>query len=460
MTHTDTIAAIATPHGTASTGLIRVSGPEAGELAKQLFRPSRPGCEWLSHHLYHGDLLAGDGITLLDEALVTLMRGPHSFTGEDVLEISCHGNPLILKSILERLMELGCRPARPGEFTQRAFLNGRMDLSQAEALATLICAQSEKARRIGLEQLKGSLGCRIGELRSMLIDAMAMLEVLIDFGEDVPPEDVPKPQMLIAQARKEFESLLSTCRQAKFITAGFEAIIIGKPNVGKSSLLNALAGKKKAIVTDIPGTTRDLITETIDINGLVVRLTDTAGLRDPQDAIEKEGIDLVLENLELADAVLIVLDGSKPLTSEDMDILKRNKNYAQRAVIAVNKCDLPPAWTPRQLPEPYSSGVDILSISAKFGDGLDGLKKKLANMAGHNEQQDGSVIITQLRHKLSLEKALARAGAAVECLEAQQSPEFAAFELHQAIEALDEITGKVIQDDVLDKIFSTFCIGK
>ena len=218
----------------------------------------------------------------------------------------------------------------------------------------------------------------------MLIDAMAMLEVLIDFGEDVPPEDVPKPQMLIAQARKEFESLLSTCRQAKFITAGFEAIIIGKPNVGKSSLLNALAGKKKAIVTDIPGTTRDLITETIDINGLVVRLTDTAGLRDPQDAIEKEGIDLVLENLELADAVLIVLDGSKPLTSEDMDILKRNKNYAQRAVIAVNKCDLPPAWTPRQLPEPYSSGVDTLSISAKFGDGLDCLKKKLANMAGHN----------------------------------------------------------------------------
>ena len=460
MTHTDTIAAIATPYGTASTGMIRVSGPMAGEFGRQLFRPSRDGCAWQSHRLYHGDILAADGMTVLDEALVTLMRAPHSFTGEDVLEISCHGNPLILESILERLMELGCRPARPGEFTQRAFLNGRMDLSQAEALATLISAQSGKARRIGLAQLKGSLGQRIDELRASLIDALAIMEALIDFGDDVRPEDAPVPAGQIAVAITEIENLLSTYRQAKFLTSDLEAVIIGKPNAGKSSLLNALAGKKKAIVTDIPGTTRDLITETIGINGRSVRLTDTAGLRKPQDIIEKEGIGLVKESIVQADVLIIVLDGSTPLTKEDTDILEQNKSAARKSIIANNKTDLPPAWASHDLTAQFSGDFDVLNISAKFGAGLDELKNKLASLAGPDDNQDGSVVITQLRHKLSLEKALAGITAASECLQTGQSPEFAAFELRVAIDALDEITGKVIQDDVLDKIFSTFCIGK
>jgi len=255
----DTIAAIATPFGTAGVGIIRVSGPLAPELGRRLFRPAHPNCTWQSHHSYHGDIIAADGTTLLDEVLITLMCKPRSFTGEDVLEISCHGNPLILRTILEQLMTLGCRPARPGEFTERAFLNGRMDLSQAEALASLISARSEKARQMGLAQLKGSLGQKIGELRGLLIDALAALEAAIDFTDDVAEHETPAIPTQIAEAINGMVLLLSTYQQARLFTEGINVVITGKPNVGKSSLLNNLTGRKKAIVTDIPGTTRDLI---------------------------------------------------------------------------------------------------------------------------------------------------------------------------------------------------------
>lgn len=460
MTETDTIAAIATPYGTGGVGIIRVSGPMAPELGRRLFRPAHSNCNWQSHHSYHGDIVSADGATVLDEALVTLMRKPRSFTGEDVLEISCHGNPLILKNILEQLTALGCRPARPGEFTERAFLNGRMDLSQAEALAAIVSAQSDRARAIGLSQLKGSLGRRIGELRTLLIDALAVLEASIDFSEDVGENDTPPLPPQIQQAVAGIQALLSTYRQARLFTEGVGVVIVGKPNVGKSSLLNSLAGKKKAIVTDIPGTTRDLITETITINGLIVRLMDTAGIRKPGDAIEKEGIDLVWENMEQADVILILLDGSKPLTSEDRHILEQNKHYAAKTIIAVNKSDLPAAWSPDQIPEILPHDIRLLKISAKFGDGLDDLKKALTDLAGPDDHAGESGVITQLRHKLSLEKAKSCLTAAADCLNAGQSPEFASFELREALDALDEITGRKIQDDVLHKIFSSFCIGK
>lgn len=460
MTETDTIAAIATPSGTSGVGVIRVSGPLAPECGRRLFRPGHPNCSWQSHHSYHGDIVAADGVTLLDEVMVTLMRKPRSFTGEDILEISCHGNPLILQTVLEQLITLGCRPARPGEFTKRAFLNGRMDLSQAEALAAIISAQSDKARQIGLAQLKGSLGRQIGELRALLIDALAGLEAAIDFSEDVHENDTASIPPQIHQAMSGIQSLLSTYRQARLFTEGIGVVIIGKPNVGKSSLLNRLAGRKKAIVTDIPGTTRDLITETVSINGLCVHLTDTAGIRKPQDAIEKEGIDLVWENMEQADVILILLDGSKPLTSEDRHILEQNKNCAGEIIIAVNKSDLPAAWAPDQIPDIPLHGVNLIKISAKFGDGIDILKKTLTDLAVPGDITGDSGMITQLRHKLSLEKALTNLTAAAECLNAGHSPELAAFELHCALDALDEITGKKIQDDILHKIFSSFCIGK
>lgn len=456
----DTIAAIATPFGRAGLGVIRVSGPMAPELGRLLFRPAHQNCNWQSHHFYHGDIVAADGQTILDEVLVALMRKPRSFTGEDVLEISCHGNPLILQTILEQLMTLGCRPARPGEFSERAFFNGRMDLSQAEALAAMISAQSAKAYQIGLAQLKGSLGRKIDELRTLLIDALAGLEAAIDFTDDVSEHETPVIPPQIHEAIAGMNLLLSTYRQARLFTEGINVVITGKPNVGKSSLLNNLTGRKKAIVTDIPGTTRDLITETITLGGLCVHLTDTAGIRKPQDAIEKEGIDLVWEHLEKADVIVILLDGSKPLTEEDQHILKQNKNRDCKILIAVNKSDLPTAWRPDQLPDYPLPGVNLLKISAKFGEGLDTLREALTDLTGSRDMLSDGGMITQLRHKLALEKAQANLTTAQESLTTGHSPEFAAFELRCALEALDEITGKRIHDDVLHKIFSSFCIGK
>ncbi|PKN18824.1 MAG: tRNA uridine-5-carboxymethylaminomethyl(34) synthesis GTPase MnmE [Deltaproteobacteria bacterium HGW-Deltaproteobacteria-6] len=456
----DTIAAIATPFGTAGLGIIRVSGPMASELGRLLFRPAHQTCNWQSHHSYYGDIVSACGTTILDEVLVTLMCSPHSFTGEDVLEISCHGNPLILQTILEQLMTLGCRPARPGEFTERAYLNGRMDLSQAEALAAVISAQSEKARQIGLAQLKGSLGRKIGDLRTLLIDALAGLEAAIDFTDDVHEDETPSLPPQIHEAIAGIELLLSTYRQARLFTCGINVIITGKPNVGKSSLLNSLAGRKKAIVTDIPGTTRDLIHQTITLNGLAVHLTDTAGIRKPQDAIEKEGIDLVWEHLEQADIIIILLDGSKPLTPEDRHVLEQNKNRDCKIITAINKSDLPAAWNPDLLLDYPLQGLNILKISAKFGDGLDALKKAVTDLTGSNNFTSDGGMITQLRHKLALEKALASLAAAHEAVTSGRSPEFGAFELRCALDALDEITGKKIHDDILHKIFSSFCIGK
>jgi len=460
----DTIAAIATPPGTAGLGIIRVSGPMAPELGRLLFRPAHQNCNWESHHSYHGDIVSACGTTILDEVLVTLMRKPHSFTGEDVLEISCHGNPLILQAIMEQLITLGCSPARPGEFSERAFLNGRMDLSQAEALAAIISAQSSKARQIGLAQLKGSLGRKIGDLRTLLIDALAGLEAAIDFTDDVTENETHPLPPQINETLDGIDLLLSTYRQARLYMQGINVVITGKPNVGKSSLLNSLAGRKKAIVTDIPGTTRDLITETITLDGLCIHLTDTAGIRTPLDAIEKEGIDLVWERLEQADVIVVLFDGSKPLTSEDLQILEQNKNRADKIIIAVNKSDLPSVWESDHLFHPLAAhplpGVSLLKISAKFGDGLDALKKAVTGLTGSQDRISNDGMITQLRHKLSLEKARANLSAAKDSLSAGHSPEFAAFELHEALDALDEITGKKIQDDILHKIFSSFCIGK
>ncbi len=459
MTQTDTIAAIATPLGSAGLGIIRVSGPMAHEMGQLLFRPAHKNCTWQSHHLYHGDIVTASGTAILDEVLITLMRKPHSFTGEDVLESSCHGNPLILQTVLEQLITLGCRPARPGEFSERAFLNGRMDLSQAEALAAMISAQSSKALQIGLAQLKGSLGRKISSIRALVIEALAGIEAAIDFAEDVSGNETPASPPQICESMTIINRLLSTYRQARLFTDGIQIVITGRPNVGKSSLLNSLVGRKKAIVTNIPGTTRDLITETIQMDGLSVHLTDTAGIRTPMDAIEKEGISLVWENLANADLALIVLDGSTPLSPEDEEIISRNKNA--NTVIAINKSDLPGAWDVKKIAQLIAPEKKIIKISAKFGVGLAELKKAVIDSCGaHFRPDTGEVMITNLRHKLSLEKAQKNIVAAKEAIARGESQEIPAFELREAVGNFDEITGKKINDEVLDKIFSGFCIGK
>ena len=454
----DTIAAVATPFGMAGVGIIRISGPEAVKIARRIFQPAHANCPWETHHLYHGDIISANGNTILDEVLVSFMRKPHSFTGEDVIEINCHGSPLIIGTILTQLLELGCRLARPGEFSQRAFFNNRLDLSQAEALTAMVAAKSAKAYAISLAQLKGSLSKEIEALRSLVIDALAGLEAAIDFTEDTSTEEIPvSPQ--IDTALERIRSLLSSYRTSKAYTEGINVVITGKPNVGKSSLLNTLTGKKKAIVTDIPGTTRDLITDTINISGIPVNLMDTAGIREPQNVIEKEGIDLVWESLTNADVVIILLDCSKPLTNEDKVIIDKNRDG--NIIAAINKIDLPPAWEINTIEHLFPRGKNILKISAKFGDGLEELKNAIIDLSGSDyDKNTGGVMIANMRHKLAMEKAHKNIQAAKENIEGGMSPEFAAFDLREALDNLDEITGKKINDEILDKIFSSFCIGK
>jgi len=454
----DTIAAIATPSGTGGVGIIRISGPAVSTIARRIFQPKSTSCSWKSHHLYHGDIISADG-RILDEVLVALMPGPQSFTGEDVLEINCHGSPVIMQAVLSQLMQSGCRPARPGEFSQRAFLNGRLDLSQAEALASLVVARSETSCKIGLAHLKGALGSEIASFRLTLIEALAFTEASIDFTEDVSAQDTPGILPLLDNLSIRLQRLLDSYQTARLYTEGLNVVIAGKPNVGKSSLLNTLTGKKKAIVTDIPGTTRDLIEGQINIRGIPVNLMDTAGIRKPADIIEKAGIDLVWENLANADLAIILLDGSKPLTKEDREVFTgiSTNNY----LVAINKSDLPSAWEINEFHEQILPDSKILKISAKFGDGIDALKNAIVdNTATDKEENAGAVMITNMRHKIALEKALGNILSAKENIQSGVSPEFPAFDLREALDNLDEITGKKINDEILDKIFSSFCIGK
>lgn len=459
MLRQDTIAAIATPFGAAGIGIIRVSGPQAHEIAHRIFKPTKQKCSWESHFLYHGDIVSADGKTILDEVLISFMWKPHSFTGEDVIEINCHGSPLIMQTILEQLVNLGCRLADAGEFSQRAFFNNRLDLSQAEALAAMVAAKSPQAYAIGLAQLKGELSLEIESLRLLLIDALALLEAAIDFTEDISAAETPIVPPQIDSALERIRLLVASYSAAKIYAEGVNVVITGKPNVGKSSLLNALTGKKKAIVTDIPGTTRDLIMDTINIRGVPLNLVDTAGIRKPQNAIEKEGIELVWERLANADVVIIMLDGSRPIMDEDRDIIDKNINA--NMIVAVNKIDLPALWEIKKIERLIKPETKVIKISAKFGTGLEELKDAVVHLSGCNLDKDTSIVmITSLRHKQALEKTQKNIQAAKEGITGGMSPEFAAFELREALDNLDEITGKKINDEVLDKIFSSFCVGK
>jgi tRNA modification GTPase len=456
--HEDTIAAIATPFGSGGVGIIRVSGPDACKIALLIFRPSQPDCSWETHHLYHGDIIATDGKTILDEVLISFMRGPHSFTGEDILEINCHGSPVIMQVILSQLVKLGCRPARPGEFSQRAFLNDRIDLSQAEALAAIVNARSEKACAIGMAQLKGALSSEMESLRQLLIEAVAQMEALIDFAEDVSPEESPAVAAQIDDIETRLELLIKSYQTAKIYTEGINIIITGKPNVGKSSLLNTLTGSTRAIVTDIPGTTRDLITATVNIRGLPVNLTDTAGIRKPRNVIEEAGIDLAWKNMGDADLVIVLLDKSRPLTEEDHEIITAAAKGSH--IIVVNKNDLPASWEINKLLR-FLPDSKIMEISARFGSGIDELRNALADEAGKEMQEDtGTILITNMRQKLALEKACGNIRKAKESIACGLSSEFAVFDLREALDSLDEITGLKINNEILDKIFSSFCIGK
>jgi len=461
MTGRDTIAAIATPPGVGGLGLIRVSGPASEAIARRVFRPLRPLASFLSHHLYHGEIVAPDTGAVIDDVLVAFMRGPSTYTGEDTLEINCHGGPLILRTVLAEIFRAGARPAERGEFTKRAFLNGRLDLSQAEAVLEMITAKTPEGLSAAVDRLKGGLSGRIEKIREAVIDLLAVIEASIDFGEsdgvvETPGADLAELQILI----EDLLALAATYLRGRIIREGVGVVIAGRPNVGKSSLLNRLLGEKRAIVTPVPGTTRDFIEEAISIDGIPVRLTDTAGIRLPEDAIEKEGIDLLWERLHSADAVLVLLDGSTALTPEDHEFFE--KIHEKPMLPVINKSDLPQRLDGKVLQSLLPKTTPpAVRISAKYGDGIDRLMAAIREMVlATPAEETAGIMIADLRHKIALERAAECLDRAREGLQEGLSPELTALEVREALDSLGEITGHTTSEEVLDRIFANFCIGK
>jgi len=455
----DTIAAISTPAGVGAIGIVRISGPKSAEIGRLLFKPRRSDCRFESHRLYHGDILCPRTGKILDEALFVFMKAPRTFTGEDSAEMHCHGGPVILQRVLEEVVEAGARPAEPGEFTRRAFLNNRLDLAQAEAVCDLITARTEGGLEYALDQLKGTLSGRVREIREAVLQILVPIEASIDFTEE--ELDTADDRVRLAPIDKVLDDLrvlLDTYREGRLLREGVSVVIAGRVNVGKSSLFNRLVGGKRAIVTPIAGTTRDLIEEGISIDGLPVRLSDTAGLRETDNPIEKEGMAFVRERLLDADVVIVVLDGSEPLSPEDVRILEENRK--RNILLVINKADLPRRLAAEELVNDMEF-AQPLWISAKYGEGVDALKKRISNAArGGGSPRTPDTVLTALRHKVAVEKSIALLSKAKEGLQGGLSPEYAAFDLRQAVESLDEITGRNLSEEILDQIFSNFCIGK
>lgn len=457
----ETIAAIATPPGVGGIGLIRVSGPSAEGIARRLFRPARPPARFISHQLIHGRIISPDTGAVLDDVLVAFMAGPHTYTGEDILEISCHGGPFILRTVLDEVFRAGARAAERGEFTKRAFLNDRLDLTQAEAVYDLIAAETRDGLSAAAGRLQGDLSRQAGEIRDAIIDLLASLEAAIDFTEEDGIAEAAAAGTTELQAVIDaVTALAATYRKGRITREGAGIVIAGRPNVGKSSLLNLLLGEKRAIVTAIPGTTRDFIEEAVDIAGIPVRLTDTAGIRPPENTIEREGIGLVWERLAAADAVLVLMDGSAALTADDRELLGRLP--AKPLIPVINKSDRPQiidvtdlrGLLPETAPPP-------VRISAKYGSGIEELTAAIRTMLLGQPAEGGSeTMIAHLHQKVSLERAAECLTRARNGLQDALPPELVSLDLREALDALGEITGRTTPDEVIERIFAKFCVGK
>lgn len=440
----DTIAAISTPFGEGAIAVLRLSGPRAVELAETVFRSKKRVAELLPRVQQFGAIF--DGEEKLDDVLLTIFHAPASYTGEDVVEIAGHGGVLVSRRILELLLRQGARAALPGEFTQRAYLNGKMDLTQAEAVMDLIAAQTDLALRAASEQLEGRLGERIRSLREMLLELLAHVEAFIDFpDEDIDPDTGDVLLRKLDVARAEIDALLATADRGKVLREGVRTVIYGAPNVGKSSLLNLLLGHERAIVSAKPGTTRDVIEEVINLRGIPLRLIDTAGVRESDDEIECAGMERTRQQVERADLVLQVVDGAECRVA--------SAEWQARTVLVLNKSDLGEHESWR--------GVDAVRISCLSGSGIEALAEAIVALVtgGDAAKRDWSLAINA-RHQACLESARQLAAAAREALLSGLSPEFVAEELRGALDAVGDVVGKADNEDVLGKIFSTFCIGK
>jgi tRNA modification GTPase len=456
MSEQDTICAVSTPLGSGGIGIIRISGRSALDLAKRVFCP-RSGedlSKAASHSIHYGTIRVPVTGEVVDESLVTVMRAPRTYTREDTVEINCHGGSLPLWRTMRLLIEGGGREAEPGEFTKRAFLNGRIDLAQAEAVMEIIQAQTEMSHRAATEQLMGGLSREVARLRERLIAIVAGVEAAIDFPED--EIDTPLGEALereVAESIRTIDELVATGIYGRVLREGLAAAIVGRPNVGKSSLLNALLRQDRAIVTEHPGTTRDVLEEALNVKGIQLRILDTAGIRESLDVAEREGVKRSLDAVRRADVVLLVLDGSMPLSVEDEKVLAATRDKDR--LIVINKSDLP-----RLLGEISLTGEQVL-VSCRNGEGLDELRRILVEVVrrGSGPPREHAWAVNQ-RHQVALERAKASLERATVSLRDGLSPEFMAIDLREALDHVGFVIGATYTEDILSKIFDDFCIGK
>jgi len=459
----DTIAAISTPEGKGGIAIIRISGAEALKVLERFFKrteESKSVFDMESHRLYRGQILDPAAKRFIDNVLCVLMKSPHSYTGEDVVEIHSHGGYLVPRRILDILFKNGVRPAGPGEFTLRAFMNGKMDLAQAEAVVDVVNAQTDESLRQAEFQLEGLLSKKINESKENILDILAEIEAHVDFPED--EIDPIKKEHMSSRTEiviNELKKVLTTYEEGKIIKHGVYTAILGKPNVGKSSLLNQLIMKDRAIVSPFPGTTRDFIEESIVVKGIPLRLVDTAGLRASADEIESAGIELTKKKANEAEFIIAVFDGSTELDQDDLEII--SSLCGDKSVLVINKIDMPQNLSEQQIHR-YLPNHEIVRTSAKEGIGIDDLKTTIfQKLVGTRDKIEASeFIISELRHKIAIEKAREGLYSFKEALSKGDSPEFLAADLRYALHSLGEITGEVTTEDLLGKIFSKFCIGK
>jgi len=468
----DTIAAIATPIGSGGIGIIKISGQDSFSIAEAIFQRSHPS--WgaghpegealsfplKSHRLYHGYIVNPETGRVLDEVLLSAMKAPRTYTREDVIEINTHSGYIVMASILDLVLQKGARLADPGEFTKRAYLSGRIDLTQAEAVIDIINSRTEKSLEIATSQIKGDLKNRIEFMRHSLIDILTQVEAAIDFPEDVGDLiDVESVnQILDKSVIDELSDMVAQYENAHFLRDGLKMIVVGRPNVGKSSLMNRMIKNDRVIVTPIPGTTRDLIEETLNIRGIPVIIADSAGLHETKDPVEVIGIEKTKEYIHTSDLILFMIDASDPFTIED------NKIYQiigdKRLILVINKIDLVEEGFKPELPEAWDK-IPSVKISALYGNGLSSLKDLIAKLAlGDHHLDVQSTIIPNLRHKIALEKSMELAVSASEEIRKGTSFDLIAIDIKETLDSLGEIIGAVAKEDIIDQIFKRFCIGK
>ena len=453
-----TIAAIATPPAPSAIGILRLSGDGAIEAAAAVFRPAsgKSLAEYESRRLVYGTLLGPDGAPI-DQALATISRAPRSYTGEDTAEFQCHGSPAVLQLGLEALFAQGVRQAGPGEFTRRAFLNGKLDLTQAEAVADLIDAETPAAVRQAAGQLSGALGRRVGAIYDGLVDLMAHFHAVLDYpDEDIDPFRADTIRTGLEEARAGLSALLATYERGRYIAGGVPCVLVGRPNAGKSSLLNALVGYDRAIVTDVPGTTRDTVEARCKLGGVVLKLIDTAGLRDTEDAVERIGVERSRAAMEGAALILVLWDGSVPPVEEDGALLERAAKLAP-TILVHTKADLPSAPVPFVNLDPLPPTV---TVSAKTGQGLDELAEAVAALFPTGGAEAAGELLTNARQAEAARRALAGVERAGESLAAGITPDALLTDVEEALSALGELTGASVREDVTARIFQRFCVGK